>query len=220
MKALLFSLTGQVIAEKEDRIETVFLDGEGAEQDSRELEAKALNCLRGIIRESKKRSGTIVMIGLSCTMHSLIFVDERLEPLANMLLWSDGRAAQKAEELLQDVGREIYSRTGTPIHPMNPFVKLYWLREQDAALLNEAAFIMTMKDYLVSRWFGDRYIDYSMAAAMGLFNLNTYDWDEEALAFANIAREKLSTPVPPHFVLPELRRDIAMESGLGEMFLL
>ncbi|MFS8650524.1 MAG: FGGY family carbohydrate kinase [Caldibacillus sp.] len=109
---------------------------------------------------------------------------------------------------------------GPPIHPMNPFVKLCWLREQDAALLNEAAFIMTMKDYLVSRWFGDRYIDYSMAAAMGLFNLNTYDWDEEALAFANIAREKLSTPVPPNFVLPELRRDIAMESGLGEMFLL
>lgn len=29
VKALLFSLTGQVIAEKEDRIETVFLDGEG-----------------------------------------------------------------------------------------------------------------------------------------------------------------------------------------------
>jgi len=50
-------------------------------------------------------------------MHSLIFVDERLEPLANMLLWSDGRAAQKAEELLQDVGREIYSRTGTPDPP-------------------------------------------------------------------------------------------------------
>lgn len=214
VKALLFSLTGQVIAEKEERVETIFLEGEGAEQDAREVETKALNCLRGIIQESKKRSGKIVAIGLSCAMHSLIFVEERLEPLGNMLLWSDGRAAEKAEELLQDVGREIYSRTGTPIHPMNPFVKLCWLQKQKPALLNNAAFIMTMKDYLVSRWFGNRYIDYSMAASMGLFNLNTYDWDEEALAFVNIKREKLSTPVPPHFVLPELRREIATEIGL------
>ena len=73
---------------------------------------------------------------------------------------------------------------------------------------------MTMKDYLVAKWFGVRYIDYSMASSMGLFNIHTYDWDEEALVLAGIDRKQLSELVPPTYVLPKIKLEVAEELGI------
>lgn len=214
VKALLFTFSGKVMAEKEETITTVYPEPGGAEQNPLEVEVAALRCLRSIVYESKKLRGTIVAVGFSTAMHSLLFVDENYEPLSNMLLWSDGRSQEKAEALFKGAGMEIYRRTGTPIHPMNPFVKLCSLKEQNFAPLQKAAYIMTMKDYLIARWFGVRYIDYSMAASTGLFHLHTYDWDEKVLELAGIGRDQLSTPVSPAFVLPRMKPEVALELGI------
>ena len=214
VKALLFTTTGNVVFEKEEEITTRYPEPGGAEQNPLEIEAAAIRCLRSIIYESKKWGGEILAVGFSCAMHSLLFVNENLEPLSNMLIWSDGRSQKNAEELLKNNGKDIYRRTGTPIHPMNPLVKLCWLQEREFFPLKEAAYIMTMKDFLIARWFGVRMIDYAMASSTGLFNIHTYDWDEKALAVAGIRNQQLSTPVSPDFVLPKMKADIATAIGV------
>ena len=61
----------------------------------------------------------------------------------------------------------------------------------------------------------ERLIDYSMASATGLFNMNTFDWDEEALALAGVDKKQLSKIVPPTEILTGINKDIANEMGIS-----
>lgn len=214
VKAILFTTYGKVVFAAEQTIQTFYSQDHGATQNPEEVEQAARLTLKKVVQECKKMQGKIVAVGFSAAMHTLLFVDARLRPLANMLIWSDGRSQEQVKELLAKHGHAIYERTGTPIHPMNPLVKLDWLKRIGAVAYKDAHFVMTMKDYLVAKWFGVRYIDYSMASSMGLFNIHTYDWDEEALVLAGIDRKQLSELVPPTYVLPKIKLEVAEELGI------
>nr|MBA2498110.1 gluconate kinase [Chitinophagaceae bacterium] len=55
---------------------------------------------------------------------------------------------------------------------------------------------ISAKEYIFFRLFNQFIVDHSIASATGLFNIETLDWDPEALEFAGIAASQLSTPVP------------------------
>src|SRR5690625_5829371 len=142
-------------------------------------------------------------------MHSLICVDQDFNPLSNVIIWADGRSSQQAKELKQGNGAEIYKRTGLPNHPMSPLSNLIWMKETDFAPYKEATYFISAKEYVIYKWFGRRLIDYAMASATGLFNMNTFDWDEEALAIAGIEAKQLSKIVPPTEILTGIDQTIA-----------
>ena len=68
-------------------------------------------------------------------------------------------------------GREVYLRTGTPIHPMSPLAKLVWLRNEKPDVFRRAARFVGIKEYVFFRLFGRWLVDFSIASATGLFNL-------------------------------------------------
>src|SRR5699024_6250701 len=68
--------------------------------------------------------------------------------------------------------------------------------------------------YVVQKWFGVRKIDYAMASATGMFNMKTFQWDEQALQLCDIRIEQLSEIVPPTTILTGLDEAIAAEMGL------
>ena len=61
----------------------------------------------------------------------------------------------------------IYRRTGTPIHPMSPLVKLAWLRDEQPKLFAAAARFIGIKEYVFFRLFGRYVVDHSIASATG-----------------------------------------------------
>src|SRR5699024_11531122 len=140
-------------------------------------------------------------------------------PLSNVIIWADGRSSQQARELKQGNGDEIYKRTGLPNHPMSPLSNLLWMKETDFAPYKEATYFISAKEYLFYKLFVSRLIDYAMASATGLFNMNTFDWDEEALAIAGIEAKQLSEIVPPTEVLTEIDQTIAAEMGISNEML-
>ena len=79
-----------------------------------------------------------------------------------------------------------------PNHPMSPLSKLLWMKETNFEPYQQAAYFISAKEYVIQKWFGRSLIDYSMASATGLFNMKTFDWDEEALALAGVDRNQLS----------------------------
>ncbi|MFP3489135.1 FGGY family carbohydrate kinase, partial [Staphylococcus sp. SIMBA_130] len=107
----------------------------------------------------------------------------------------DNRSAQWAEKIKNDMdGHEIYRRTGTPIHPMSPLSKLVWLKNDEKELFQSVAKFISIKEYVFYRFFHEYVIDYSIASATGLFNLEQLNWDEEALKIAGITADQLSKP--------------------------
>lgn len=54
-----------------------------------------------------------------------------------------------------------------------------------------------------------------MASATGLFNMNTFDWDEEALALTAVDKKQISNIVPPTEIVTGIDKDIAIEMGIS-----
>ena len=148
-------------------------------------------------------------------MHSLICVDANYQPLSQAIIWADGRSNQQAKALKQTNGDEIYAKTGLPNHPMSPLSKLLWMKETAFEPYQLATYFMSVKEYVIQKWFGRRLIDYSMASATGLFNMTTFDWDEQALALTGVDKKQLSEIVPPTEILTGIDKAIAEEMGIS-----
>jgi len=137
-----------------------------------------------------------IAIVLSSAMHSILPVGTNGRPLANMLTWADNRSAPLAEVLRKSVdGELIYNETGTPIHAMSPLCKIMWIKEHEPELFNSTSHFISIKTYLWHQLFGAFETDYAIASAMGLFSINTNQWNDRSLALAGIRAAQLGEVV-------------------------
>jgi len=154
----------------------------------------------------------IAAAGISCQMHSLMCVDADGAPLTNLITWADTRATKQADEILAS-GRvdELYKITGCRVqHPMYPLAKLIWLRENEPAIFSKAAKFITIKEYILHKFFGEYVVDYTLAASQGYFDINKNEWSEVVLRdFAGIGVEKLSRAVECTHVLKSMKPEFA-----------
>lgn len=97
-----------------------------SEENPDELFDAVLMTIKYIMRESKVNQDDIKFVSFSAQMHSLIAMDQQHQRLTNNITWADNRAAKYAT-VINEVhdGNAIYQRTGTPIHPMSPLVKIF-----------------------------------------------------------------------------------------------
>ncbi|MFB9760586.1 gluconokinase [Ectobacillus funiculus] len=216
VKACVFDLSGHIVAEVE-KMNTFHYPQTGwVEQDPKEIERSAVQAIREAIRQAGIEKHELISLGFSSAMHSLICINEDGEPLSPALIWADGRSHHQAEQILETIGGSVYSKTGTPIHPMTPFIKLLWMKETEYEPYHKAAYFMSIKEYVLQRWFNKRLIDYSMASATGLFNPSTLEWEQELLELSGVRKEQLSEIVPPTRILTNIHPEIANEMGIDE----
>ena len=215
VKAVLFNLIGEVIQEEEEMITSHYPKPGWVEQDPDEIERAAVLALKNVLISANVLPKELLTIGISCAMHSLICVDEKSKAISPMIIWADGRASEQAEKLRR-TDQHIYARTGTPLHPMTPLSKLLWMRENNYEAYLNATYFMSMKEYMLEKWFRKRVVDYSMASATGMLNLEKLDWDEEVLTLAGIKKDQLSAIVPPTEVLTNMNSSVRNRIGLTE----
>lgn len=216
IKGVLFDSFGKQVLDEEELIQTFHPKTGWAEQDPIEIEKKARFVLKNVMNHVVEKELNLLGVGFSTAMHSLICIDDSMQPISNMIIWSDGRSTEQAERLSKEKGKGIFLKTGTPIHPMSPFVKLVWMKETNYGPYTKAAYFMSMKEYLIWKWFGQRVIDYGMASATGLYNLEEQSWDQEAMHIAGVSEAQLSEIVAPDLVLPPISKEVANDMGLKE----
>lgn len=214
-KAVIFELNGKLVAEAERMITSYYPRVGWVEQNPVEIEQSAVGAIKDVIAKANIKQDELLTLGISCAMHALICLDDQYQPLSQAIIWADGRSNQQAQELKKTVGQEIYTKTGLPNHPMSPLSKLLWMKETAFEPYEQASYFMSTKEYIIQKWFGRRLIDYSMASATGLFNMNTFDWDEQSLALAGIDKNQLSDIVPPTEIVVGIDKGIAIEIGIS-----
>ncbi|UOQ45063.1 gluconokinase [Halobacillus salinarum] len=212
-KSIIFDRKGNVVAEHEVGYPLHHPEVGYAEQDPLVIESAALDAIKGSLASSTVSNEEIAAVGISTAMHSLICMDEAGKPLSPSIIWADARSAKEAAALKKNRS-DIYLRTGTPLHPMSPLSKLVWMDNHDYEPAEKADFFVSIKEFLIYRWFNEKVVDFSIAAATGLFDIHSHEWDEEALKLASIEQTQLFTPVPPTYRLDGLSREKALESGL------
>lgn len=216
VKAVIFNLNGKVITETEKMISSNYPQQGWVEQNPVEIEQFAVLAVRDAMEAANVQKDELVTISFSSAMHSLICIDENGEPLSQALIWADGRSSEQAEKLKETNGFEVYSKTGLPNHPMSPLSKLLWMKEVEFEPYLKAKYFLSIKEYILQKWFDQRVIDYSMAAATGLFNAKTFQWDDEILTLAGIQKDQLSKIVPPTEVLTGIKKDVAENMGISQ----
>lgn len=167
--------------------------------------------LRGLLQALADDLGEthrVDKIAWSSAMHSLLLVDAKGAPLGPAYTWLDGRAAAVARDCWDHgPGRNLYGRTGTPIHPLSPLIKLRWLRQTGARDLAAARHILSIKEWLWWRSFGNYEVDYATASASGVLDIHRGDWSAAALAYAGVDAEQLSKLVTREWQRPLRRED-------------
>src|SRR6185436_2699211 len=214
-KAVVFDLRGRVVAYRNVGYPLLTPTPATAEQDPDEIHRAVVAAIRDAVLSARVAPDDIACVAFSAAMHSVIAVAGDGTALTRSITWADNRAARWAERIRAERdGMAIYRRTGTPIHPMSPLVKLAWLRDEQPKLFAAAARFVGIKEYVFNRLFGRWVVDHSIASATGLFNLATLDWDDGALDVAGVSREQLSALVPTTYHLEGLDRRVAAELGI------
>jgi gluconokinase len=213
-KAIVFSESGAVKGMANHGYPLLSPQPGWSEQDPKVIFDAVIAALHEAIAKANAAPQDIAAVGVSGAMHSLIVMDAQNSPLTNGIIWADTRSIAQTEQLQQNGGLAIYRRTGTPIHPMSPLTKLMWMRERDPETFNRAAKFISVKEYVLYQLFGRYVVDYSIASATGLFNLEQLDWDADALSVAGIRPDQLSELVPTTYSLRGMRSHWAEAIGL------
>jgi gluconokinase len=186
-----------------------------AEQDAHDVDAAVREVVGRAVAATDLAGFAIARVGFSAAMHSILPIGRDEMPCGPALIWMDTRANAAADSLWRSAeGPEIYARTGAPVHAMTPLAKLIWLRERRSDVFGAAARFVSLKEWVWQRWFGEWCVDWSIAGATGLCNLETCDWDPRALATAGIGPERLSRVVPTTYVRRATRGDVVVSLGL------
>lgn len=188
-----------------------------SEENPDELFDAVLMTVKYVVREANIKKEDIKLISFSAQMHSLIALDAEHHRLTESITWADNRASKYAELINKEhQGSDIYQRTGTPIHPMSPLSKIFWMKHEQSDIYKQTAMFADIKTYIFYQLFEKYVIDYSMASATGMFNLEKLDWDKEALELMGITEAQLPQLVPTTHILKGMKKRYATLMGIDE----
>src|SRR4051812_39201097 len=176
VKSVAVDLSGRVLEANRQFYPTLNPQPGWQEQDPDTIFHGFINCIRETVG---KMGEPPIAVSLSSAMHSMMVVKAHGEPVTKLLLWADNRSASIADDLRKSpLGVFFYETGGAPIHAMTPVCKLAWWHKHENHLFERNNTFISIKEYIWWRLFGEFRIDYSLASATGLFDINDCAWNE------------------------------------------
>ena len=149
---------------------------------------------------------------LTGTMQNLVPTGPDGRAAGPAILYSDGRIdAGRLAALRQRLPVDHEARIGNAADAAQPVFKILAGEGRGAATLHFGA-----KDVLIQRLTGARVIDPTVATTSGLMALARRDWDDELLAAAGVARDRVPRIVPADSLVGQVTAVAAAETGLPE----
>lgn len=216
-KAVAFTLDGKIAVHTRKFYEIYYPQIGWAEQNPEEIAITTFNVLKECLAISRSKGFKPLAVGISSVWHSLIAVDREGIPLTNAIIWADSRSISQYKKLKLEFDEKIiYQETGCPLHPMYFPAKLTWLKETLSRVFQKADKFVSIKEYILLKWFGKHVVDVSVASGTGLLNIITQKWHDSFLKLLGVSEERLSEIVPSTFVIQGLKKNYAVELGINE----
>lgn len=215
-KAVLYDEHAKILGQA-GRYSQLFRDSTGmAEIDPEQLVQNVITVIRQVVDSVSGAADKVAAVSFSSANQSVLLLDHKHQTISRVITWADTRAAVVADRLRQSLAAEsLYMRTGTPIHPMSPLIKLMWLQESHPDVMAKTKYVADIKSYLFYRFFGCFRVDISVASGTGMFNINQRHWDADALQRAGITIDQLPEIVNGTTQEKGLRPEIAKAMGLN-----
>ena len=212
-----FDLKGNPLGSLRGYCPTIHSEPDYSEQDPDQIFITMLNVLKNLLDDMiHPKRYKVSCICFSSSMHSVLAVDKRGNPMGNAITWADNRANWEAAELKNSsLGKKIYNNTGTPLHPMSPLTKIAWIKNNENEKFRQVSKFLSLKSYILQQLTGECMIDYSIASATGLLNIHKIDWEPDSLKFAGITAAMLPELVPIFTRAGKLNKAYQVSLGLS-----
>ncbi len=130
----------------------------------------------------------IVSIGISGQMHGILYADADGNAVSPLYSWQDGRG--NLPHGSSDYASELSRKTGYAMASGFGGTSLYY-DVQNGTLPPSAVVMMTVGDYVAMRLCRRKtpLLNHTMAASLGLFDIEAGVWDDGAIAAACLPRE-------------------------------
>lgn len=219
VRAMIVDEKGTIICKEQTKYDVIIVSNYMQEQSPDEIYGHFVDTVRACVQHSGIPAEAIKAIAFSSQMYNIFPIDQNGKPLYNMILWSDSRSEEQAERLAMIYGKNyLYESTGCPLNSMYPLSKIMWLREHEEEIAKNAWKYISIKEYIIAKMTGRYIVDYSMAAATGIFNIHTMQWDSRALGVLGISEAQFSEPVSGlacfDFVNETLREELGLPAGI------
>jgi len=215
VKGLLYNIGGDVKGVCSRTYKTFYPAPGMAEQDADEVLRGVVEVVSTLMNKHGLSPSFITALVFGGALHSILPVDSKGVPIGKAMIWADFRAEKQSKKLRKELDIElIRRRTGCSIQPMYFLPRLLWLKENYPDQVKKTFKFISLKEYVIFRFFGDFFVDRSVASGTGLFNNTSMDWDQELLDIAGIKKSMFSSVVETTHLLSDLKKEFASKMTL------
>lgn len=216
LKAVLYDCDLKPLAKAQREWSYLYPRSGHIEMDAEGYWTKTVEAIREIFAAA---GGAQELAAVSVTGQSetLICLDDSLRPIGNAIVWLDTRPQQECEAFTRDIpAAELYRKTGnTGFDPVMPILKLSWMQKHERDRYASTRWFLLLKEYIIYRLSGQIIGEYSAQSCSGWFDINTCDYDDALLAYANIDRAKLPPLKDSQFIAGPLCASARADTGIG-----
>lgn len=211
-KALAINQAGETLASSQVHYDIATPHPGHCEQNPEMVWNAFVTCIKQITTDLKVVPEAIV---LSSAMHSVIPVNANGEAISPMIIWADNRSASIAKRIHESaLGEVLYEQNGTPLHAMTPLCKIMWLKENSEQVFTRTFKFISIKEFIWFKLFNDFQVDHSIASATGLMDIQSCQWNSNALSLLDIGSEKFSQLVPTNYKRSNVSVDLCVQLGI------
>lgn len=146
------------------------------------------------------------------------FIDRDGNLVGNPVCYRDARTNGMAERFFADVDRTAhYAVNGTQVMEINTLFQLLSLKLADSPQLQIADKMLFTPDLFSYYLTGEANTEYTIASTSEMLDARKRDWDWQLIDSLGLPRHLFCPIVMPGTVRGRLRKDIAEETGLGEV---
>ena len=145
-------------------------------------------------------------------------IDRNGDLIGNPVCYRDTRTQGLPEKYFQQTDRsQHYKVNGTQVMEINTLFQLMSLKESNSPQLEMAQHLLFTPDLFSYFLTGEVNNEYSIASTSELLDARTKDWDWATIDALGLPRKLFGRIVMPGEVRGHLRKELAEETGLGEV---
>jgi xylulokinase len=165
------------------------------------------------LREAVAASGARVRsVGLSGQLNGFVLADRDGQPICPAVIWLDLRGEVEARQIA--AAADVERLTGNELNAICVLPKLAWFRHHRPMMLDRAARILLVKDWVLFRLTGEVATDPSDAASTGMAAPDGTSWVPRLLSLAAIPVSKLPAIKPSVSTGGRITSEAADATGL------
>lgn len=210
-RAILFSLSGDILAVKQKELTLHYPDNGWVEQDAEDIWNDTIDVCQGLVQELGEKAQNIATIGITNQRETTIIWDKNTgKTIYNAIVWQDRRTADFCETLkAKGYEESISAKTGLLLDPYFSGTKIKWILDnvegaREKAQNGELLF-GTVETYVLWKLTnGSSHMsDATNASRTMLYNIRDHKWDDDLLDLLDI----------PKHILPDVK-DNAFNFGV------